>query len=320
MTRAQRVSCASLALVSMGGAISALLWHLRNGTAPDEREQHRAEVASVLRLAQELRSTSLTSVSEARALIARTKLRGKRRRFGLAVFPGSFNPPSIMHCEIARQVTSLPGVDALWLDMTIHRTKKLYLESLREDRVQMTELAARGIEHTAVTTLMANMGEAGWTSMYFNVLRELAGEESCIYWVIGSDVVEDMRYYAQKATTLLHSVDFLIVFERQIHEKDAILEILHEVTGWTPRRLKKFVIFRKLGDDTELVSSSNVRRILTELHQLVPTSVLRHVINNDSLLEFYQDIGCSSPNVRCKPDRLRTNQALSEDSFILDSK
>eukprot|EP00656_Telonema_subtile_P053145 TRINITY_DN7602_c0_g1_i2.p1 TRINITY_DN7602_c0_g1~~TRINITY_DN7602_c0_g1_i2.p1 ORF type:complete len:277 (+),score=41.53 TRINITY_DN7602_c0_g1_i2:98-928(+) len=248
-----------------------------------------------------LRTTCVTSVLEARALLTRNGQLGVRRNFGLAVFPGSFNPPSIMHCEIARQVMSLPGVNSLWLDMTIHRTKKLYLESLREDRVQMTELAAQGIEHTAVTTLMANMGDAGWTRTYFDVLRELAGKDSCIHWVIGSDVVEDMRYYPEKATTLLQSVDYLIVFARQIHEKDGILEILQGVTGWSSSVLKKFVLFRKLGQETELVSSSNVRRVLTELHKLVPTNVLRHVINSDSLLEFYQDVGATSPNVRMTP-------------------
>ena len=44
----------------------------------------------------------------------------------------------------------------------------------------------------------------------------IAGEESRIYWVMGSDVVEDMLYYRDKANGLLHSVDYLVVFERQV--------------------------------------------------------------------------------------------------------
>lgn len=96
---------------------------------------------------------------------------------------------------------AIDGVSALWLDMTIHRTKKyqrrptrtathlccdrLYLDKVRDDRVAMTELAvccpssltassqiyfqAANIPCTAVTTLMANMGDKGWTSEYFHM-------------------------------------------------------------------------------------------------------------------------------------------------------
>ena len=97
---------------------------------------------------------------------------------------------------------AIDGVSALWLDMTIHRTKKyqrrpnrpaathlccgrLYLDKIKDDRFAMTELAvcclsllaassqvclqAADIPGTAVTTLMANMGDKGWTSEYFHV-------------------------------------------------------------------------------------------------------------------------------------------------------
>ena len=48
------------------------------------------------------------------------------------------------------------------------------------------------------------------------MLRKLAGNNSRVYWVMGSDVVEDMMYYGEKATGLLAAVDFVVVFERQV--------------------------------------------------------------------------------------------------------
>eukprot|EP00658_Telonema_sp_P-2_P036095 TRINITY_DN26167_c0_g1_i1.p1 TRINITY_DN26167_c0_g1~~TRINITY_DN26167_c0_g1_i1.p1 ORF type:complete len:315 (+),score=16.86 TRINITY_DN26167_c0_g1_i1:98-1042(+) len=282
---AARMPCIASAIAC---TFTILSWVIRRRSIRQSGMMHLAEV---------LKTESIKTVSEAHELLVRCGQLGSRSGVGLAVFPGSFNPPSIMHCEIMKQVTSIPGVDTLWLDMTIHRTKKLYLESLREERVRMTELAAGSMRNTSVTTLMANMGDAGWTSIYFDVLREFAGSDSVIFWVMGSDVIEDMRYYAEKATTLLCAVDHVVVFERQIHEKQRVLEILREVTKWPECKLKNFVIFRKLGHETENVSSSNVRRILIDLHKLIPVNVLRHVINNNALLDFYQDIGPVSPNV-----------------------
>ena len=97
-----------------------------------------------------------------------------------------------------------------------------------------------------------------------------------------------------------------------------ILNIVHQITGWSDARLKQFVIFRKvrplsiilehpthwmqLGNETEKVSSSRIRMMLNELHKVVPLSVLRHVINSNSLLQFYQDVGSDTNNIRPSPE------------------
>jgi hypothetical protein len=54
----------------------------------------------------------------------RCRRSGGSQGVGIAVFPGSFNPPSVGHVKIAEAVLSLPGVDAIWFDLTIHRDKK----------------------------------------------------------------------------------------------------------------------------------------------------------------------------------------------------
>lgn len=86
---------------------------------------------------------------------------------------------------------------------------------------------------------------------------------------MGSDVVEDMRYYAEKATTLLRAVDYLVVFERevsyvmpnvtvaQIHEKSRVLDVLHDITSWPLHRLQQFVIFRKVRPSSSMGKVTN---------------------------------------------------------------
>jgi len=293
-----------LVIVACAGAVTAFVWTLRRRTAQSALASHEHvdrpaddPIASTLQLAKQLRDAHITSVAEAEDFAAGLHQLHSRDGLGLAVFPGSFNPPSCMHQEIARQVMAIDGVSALWLDMTIHRTKKLYLDKIKDDRFAMTELAAADIPGTAVTTLMANMGDKGWTSEYFHVLRKLAGNNSRVYWVMGSDVVEDMMYYGEKATGLLAAVDFVVVFERQVHECSRVLEILQKVTGWPIERLSQFVIFRKLGDYNEGVSSTNIRRMLHELHGQLPLSVLRHIVSSPALLSFYEDLANSSPRL-----------------------
>lgn len=48
------------------------------------------------------------------------------------------------------------------------------------------------------------------------MLHKLAGNNNRVYWVMRSDVVEDMMYYGEKSTGLLAAVDFVVTFERQV--------------------------------------------------------------------------------------------------------
>ena len=89
----------------------------------------------------------------------------------LAIYPGSFNPPSRMHVDIAKRVSELPGIGAVWLDMTSHVDEKSHVESFLADRVRMAELAVADLPAVGVVQLMSAMGDAGQTVAYFDELR-----------------------------------------------------------------------------------------------------------------------------------------------------
>ena len=105
-----------------------------------------------------------------------------------------------MHIELVRRVCELDGVDAVWLDMTVHVAKKLYIREVASDRVRMAEVAVAHLPRAGVTQLMAEMGEKGWGAEYFEALRALAegaaaggggggggggGRDVAITWVMG---------------------------------------------------------------------------------------------------------------------------------------
>lgn len=116
------------------------------------REYHRAPPKSPLaQLAYALRSARIRSVADARDARLSPKVRraleetrricraqdgemsSGNHRLGLAVYPGSFNPPTLVHIDIARRVAELDGIDAIWVDMTLHRSKKLYIDQVRSN-------------------------------------------------------------------------------------------------------------------------------------------------------------------------------------------
>ena len=176
-------------------------------------------------LAKILRENHIKDRSDALRLMA--TLRPEDRPpagCGLAIYPGSFNPPHNLHVRMSKAVCDVEGVDALWLDMTMHQSKKHYVGSVENERVRMADVAVEEIERAGVTTVQGVMGANGWEREYFDALRVFVdggevggGRKGKLYWVMGSDVVEAMQYYKEKATGLLNAVDRLIVFERQAH-------------------------------------------------------------------------------------------------------
>lgn len=221
------------------------------------------------------------------------------RSLGLAVFPGSFNPPSHVHVEIVRRVCALPDIDAVWMDMTLHRSCKLYVDVVREDRLRMAEAAVNHLSKAGATQLQAQMGERGWGIEYFETVRELAGV-SCggqppprISWVIGSDVLEGMKWWADKAAKILRSCDQVIVFSR-LHTSDEVVKCLEKICGETRDSLEaaglSIVILRFDDGSLEHVSSSLIRRYLVSLLKLVPLSVLQYIVAHRHLVEFYTSL------------------------------
>lgn len=61
--------------------------------------------------------------------------------------------------QLHLQVCALPNIDAMWLDMTVHKAKKLYIEEVASDRMRMAEIAVGHLKNAGVTQLMSQLGE-----------------------------------------------------------------------------------------------------------------------------------------------------------------
>ena len=309
----------SIAVVAATAATAvALATYRRRRKRAPARPPPAPAKTELARLAEQIRGR-ITSLDDARAF-ARAASRARwgggafrpppgrdpgARPLGLAIYPGSFNPPSRVHIELVRRVCELEGVDAVWLDMTVHVAKKLYIREVASDRVRMAEVAVAHLPRAGVTQLMAEMGEKGWGPEYFEALRALAegaavggggggggggGRDVAITWVMGSDVVVGMTWWAEKARELLRHCAQLIVFQRQ-HSAEEVIAAFEGVMRRPRAELEASglrIVVMNTGDPTlEITSSSAIRRYLVSLLKLVPLSVLRYIVNNDHLIEFY---------------------------------
>jgi nicotinic acid mononucleotide adenylyltransferase len=189
----------------------------------------------------------------------------------LALYPGSFNPPSRMHVDVARRVSALPGIDAVWLDMTSHVGEKQHVQQVLADRVRMAEIAVAGLERVGVVQLMSEMGDAGQTGAYFDTLERLTGGAP-LAWVMGSDVVLGMRWWTSKARELMLRCAQVVVVRRE-HSEHEVVAALEAVLQSSREQLlaERRLTITVLAADPELetVSSSKIRRYLVALLQSV---------------------------------------------------
>lgn len=151
--------------------------------------------------------------------------RQRSRSKFLAIYPGSFNPPTHAHFAIASTVAAMPEVDALWMDLTTPYGNKTAIATVVEERRIMVDLLLKKLPKVGCAALMSALGDAGFGSSYFDALRVCANFEGpCIRgpeevgrkvaWVVGSDVVQGMVHWKDKARDVLSKVDMLIVFIR----------------------------------------------------------------------------------------------------------
>ena len=197
---------------------------------------------------------------------------------------------------------ALEGVDAVWLDMTVHVAKKLYIREVASDRVRMAEVAVAHLPR-AGDAAHGRDGRKGLGARVLRALRALAegaavggggggggggGRDVAITWVMGSDVVVGMTWWAEKARELLRHCAQLIVFQRQ-HSAEEVIAAFEGVMRRPRASSRRRPAHRRdeHGRPDARITSSSAIRYLVSLLKLVPLSVLRYIVNNDHLIEFY---------------------------------
>ena len=172
-------------------------------TVSSTRLAASSSAALMTELATQARAT-VTDVPSARALVATLAETQPRLATGvaLAVYVGSFNPPSLAHVAIARAVSELwnNGADttpaAVWFDMTYYdanvEPRKQYGNTIIADRVAMCDLAVHDLVDVDVTAIQPHLQDPLGVE-YWEVMRALVagtathGTGGRLGWVMGAD-------------------------------------------------------------------------------------------------------------------------------------
>jgi len=130
----------------------------------------------------------------------------------------------------------------------------------------------------------------GWNSSYFKILKGLVGENGRLFWVLGSDVVHDMKKWKIKARELFEWIDSVVIYRRG-HDTESILLVVEEILGLPRTQFKpNFVILKTLPEEATIVSSSQIREHISQLQDLADPRILRYIFENDFLLNFYKNM------------------------------
>lgn len=246
----------------------------------------------------------------------------------LVYFNGAFSPPTRAHAHIVTTLMAHPGIDALWMDPEPSRPKKpQWLDETFDARVEMCERMLLDLGLTAdagVGTLRRDLGpDRGSTVELFHSLRALLGGvgHGRIIWALGADVLDNMRYWAEKARTFLvpgTTCDGFLVFMREGWTETQLLEAATAVLGRVPTADELIMV--PMPVDLASASSHKARKALVqqslagvstpEDSPLLLPVVHNLCISRPDVLEVFND------QVINTPDKTPDLQPCAEDPIL----
>jgi nicotinamide-nucleotide adenylyltransferase len=213
-------------------------------------------------------------------------LSGARR---VGILPGSFNPPTLAHIELARRAREMFGLDAIVFTLSRVTVDKEKVEGLiLEDRLLLLSLIARDLGWAHVSVV--NRG------LYYEqarAFRSLLGNNARISFVTGLDKliqIFDARYYQDREAALrvLLTEAQLLVAMRGTLGMDDVEQLLSRREN---ERYRDRVFPFTLPDGMKEISSSSVRRRIAEgggFEEKVPEIVAAFIAETGACVPRYQ--------------------------------
>merc|ERR1719233_1544478 len=183
------------------------------------------------------------------------------------------------------QVSDLPFVDQVWVDVNYKSYTKEGIEHLFEERLEMIKLVVADKPGYDFCTLSKDtkVGEKDLEfDTYFMVARALIGTGT-LSWVVGGDVIHNMVFWKERAKANLLQVDRLIICTRGKTE-EAIEESLQKVLGGK-EELSIFSHKLHYIHTTADISSTVAREGLCKILRLVSPIMLTYIISQPHVLE-----------------------------------
>jgi len=182
---------------------------------------------------------------------------------------GTFNPPHMAHLICAEEVYDQLGFD-----------KVLFIPSARpphknnndiadaQHRYMMTVLATKGNPHFEVSRIELDRPGRSYTIETVKELKQIYGNETEIYWIVGTDAIIDMPMW-YRVDELLNVCKFIAINR----------------PGYDPERAEKKILqsvhFMKVSNID--ISSSEIRRRIKDgmsIKYLVPSEVEEYIYKN----------------------------------------
>lgn len=189
------------------------------------------------------------------------------KRF-VAVYGGSFNPPTVAHKNIAKDILSLEAVDKFIYIPVGDKYEKpeLINSSLRLDmvKIMVEKLKSEGVDNVEVSDLEITSKELLYTIDSLRAMKKIYNDKE-IAFVMGTDNLIDFENW-EKPFELLEEFYFIVI-ERKGQRVEDILEDFQFLKKYA----NKFIIVKKTSYET------------------VSSTVIRENINNLAMIENYMD-------------------------------
>lgn len=191
----------------------------------------------------------------------------------IAIFGGTFNPPTLGHLHVACAISELNEIDEVWLTPEPNSNYKPNMMPY-SDRLEMCVRMCRGVKKAEAPELREYYGPRVSTFMFLNNIRAAMPQHK-FYFVIGSDNIKSALKWFRWAD-ILGFQDFIIVPRGGVDESS--------LPAWytDPRHIK-------LESSPIDCSSSMVRTMLkTKSIESVPVSpaVMAYLSSRPDLIEI----------------------------------
>lgn len=184
----------------------------------------------------------------------------------VAVYGGSFNPPTIAHEKISKDILSLDNVDKfIYLPVGDKYEKPELISSfhrLNMLEIMVNEIKKSGINSIEVSDLEVRSKKLLYTIDSLRAIKDIYKDKD-IAFVMGTDNLIDLENW-EKPIELLEEFYFIVI-ERKNQNVEEILERFKFLKKYT----NKFIILKKTS------------------YEAVNSTFIRENINNISLIKDY---------------------------------
>ncbi len=194
----------------------------------------------------------------------------------IGIMGGSFDPVHYGHIYLARQAKEEVGLDkVLFMPVKLQPFKMNKKLTDSYFRVKMLELAIEGMEGFEISKAEIERDEISYTIDTLNEMKEYYGDESKIYFILGTDSFI-MANKWKNSEKLLSEYSFILGTRPGYKES--------ELQGCIEYNQKKYnTDIRRISNPQLLLSSTEIRKKIKngeKLDNLLPKAVERYIKDN----------------------------------------